>query len=307
MTNVRIELPEIITIATEISGPTIAVLGGVHGDEFEGVLATRQIMTFAKKYSLKEKIKDVAPAHPVAWNASTRESPIDGLNLARVFPGIPNGRPTEMVAHHITQNLIAESDLVIDLHSAGKGFDMALLCGYQDSGSAISLQSMKFAQTFAAPYTWRHGGAAAPGRSLSAAAVLGIPSIYVEGRGGSQVRIADLECYLNGVKRILHSLEMISESTVPLTTSLQVVGDGNTDGGISAPVAGYFTTRASVGDFVEIGDLLGEILNENADTIAQIRAPQSGVVMLVRRLSPVVINDTLSIIAQIEKVKNSCE
>jgi predicted deacylase len=295
------ELPKIISVSAAASGPTIAILGGVHGDEFEGVLAARQIISHADEFLVKGEIKFVAPAHPAAWNASTRESPIDGLNLARVFPGDANGKPTENVAHHITRNLITGSDLVIDLHSAGKNFDMTLLCGYQDSGNALSAESKKYAQIFDAPYTWRHGGPPSSGRSLSAAAELNIPSIYVEGRGGSQVRNSDLECYVSGVKRILHSLGMLACAPAPTLDSIRVEGDGNTDAGITAPVGGYFTTLVSVGDQVEVGDLLGEILDLNAMPVAQIRAPQAGVMMLVRRLAPVNVNDTLAIIAGIEQ------
>ena len=49
-----------------------------------------------------------------------------------MFPGAPDGSPTEQIAHLLTQRLIDGVDLLIDLHSAGANFDMPLLCGYNE-------------------------------------------------------------------------------------------------------------------------------------------------------------------------------
>jgi len=291
-------LPVIETIHGDIDGPTISILGGVHGDEFEGVLACRQLRNILEESPVhRGTVKFAAPAHPVAWKASTRASPTDGLNLARVFPGDALGTPTEQIAGFLTESLIKSSDLLIDLHSAGRNFDMALLCGYLDSDPDISLKSRRYADIFSAPYTWQHSGAPAPGRSISAADSLGIPSIYIEGRGGGQVRLSDLKTYVDGVLRILHSLSMID--TCPLSTNnpICVTGDGNTDEGIVSTTHGYFCTAAEVGSHVSHGDMLGEVLDENGRSSESIYAPSSGIVMLMRRATCVSPGDTLSIIA----------
>ncbi len=34
-----VELPVTTTISAQNTGPTVAILGGVHGDEYEGVIA----------------------------------------------------------------------------------------------------------------------------------------------------------------------------------------------------------------------------------------------------------------------------
>lgn len=290
-------LPVIQTIHGEIAGPTVAILGGVHGDEFEGVLANRQIRNILQKSLRRGTVKFAAPAHPVAWNASTRESPTDGLNLARVFPGDMLGSPTEQIAAFLTEHLIKGSDLLIDLHSAGRNFDMALMCGYLDSSPELSLKSGNFAKIFDAPYTWKHSGPPSPGRTISTAESLGIPSIYVEGRGGGQVRIADLQTYVAGVLRILHSLSMIDACPSSSTDSVWVSGDGNTDEGIISTTSGFFCTFAEVGSHVSTGDLLGEVIDAEGLLCESVYAPSSGIVMLMRRATRVLVGDTLAIIA----------
>jgi predicted deacylase len=246
---------------------------------------------------LKGTVKFAAPAHPAAWDSSARVSPSDGLNLARVFPGNPTGSPTERVAAFLTEHLIKGADLLIDLHSAGKNFDMALLCGYLDADQELAARSRKFAEIFAAPFIWQHSGTPALGRSISVAESMNIPSVYVEGRGGGQVRVSDLQTYVDGVLRILHSLSMINLAPKAEHKVLVVEGDGNTDEGIVTSTAGYFCTQAEVGFSVVEGELLGEVLDQNGLKCESVHSPGSGIVMLMRRATQVSVGDTLAIIA----------
>ena len=60
-----------------------------------------------------------------------RESPSDGKNLARVFPGRPDGTLTERVAHCIFEDFIKRDvTLYCDLHTAGQDMRMIPTIGY---------------------------------------------------------------------------------------------------------------------------------------------------------------------------------
>ncbi len=288
-------LPDLVTVVGSEPGPTLTVLAGVHGDELEGVLAARRIARTLDRGALRGTVRFAAPAHPAAWDAVTRESPLDGLNLARVFPGSPEGRPTERVAAFLTAEAIAGSDLLIDLHSAGESFDMPLLAGFHDGGDEVATRAYAAARAFGAPYLWRHPELSV-GRSLSAAEALGIPSIYVEGRGGGQVRWHDLSCYIDGVARVMKSLGMIDAAPEGYR-SVVVTGDGNTDEGIPAPTTGYFVTAVHVGDDVERNALIGEILDEEGQSTSRVLAPTAGVVMLLRRRARVRVGEITAIVA----------
>jgi predicted deacylase len=67
-------------------------------------------------------------ANLAAWKNGTRESGIDALNLARVFPGSCDGSATQRIAYALTA-LIAEVDLLVDLHSAGQHYAMPFVIG----------------------------------------------------------------------------------------------------------------------------------------------------------------------------------
>ena len=60
--------------------------------------------------------------HPAVC-AGTRLSPIDGLNMNRIFPGRRSGTTSEIVAHYVFHHLVAQADVVVDLHSGGKTLD----------------------------------------------------------------------------------------------------------------------------------------------------------------------------------------
>lgn len=290
-------LPTVDIVAGANPGPVVGILAGVHGDEYEGVLAAIHLRRELCSELLCGEVRIAAPAHPAAWVSRTRDSPVDGKNLARVFPGRPDGCATEQVAHVLTERLIRGADLVIDLHSAGSHFDMPLLCGYHASEDRRGSESQRFAEAFAARFTWAHHEVPAPGRSLTAAFHLGIPAIYVESHGGLSIRADDLLGYLGGVRRVLHMLGMLADAPAASHSLVRVWGDGDTDAGIVASTGGYLVTHRSAGARVWRGDLVAEIVQPDGAPATQILAPHDGFVMLVRRDARVSSGDTVYIMA----------
>src|SRR5262245_27749415 len=76
-------------------GKTIVVLGGVHGDEYEGMAAVRAVFRSLDPAEMRGTFLGVPVCNPPAFAAAARASPLDGQNLARVFPGSPAGTISE--------------------------------------------------------------------------------------------------------------------------------------------------------------------------------------------------------------------
>ena len=55
-----------------------------------------------------------------ACDAGTRESPLDGVNMNRAFPGDPRGTITYRIAHFVTSEILGRADVVLDIHSGGR-------------------------------------------------------------------------------------------------------------------------------------------------------------------------------------------
>ena len=292
-----VEIPEIISVTSQHDGPTVAILAGIHGDEYEGVIAALSLARELPGELLSGTVKIVSPAHPAAWHSCSRISPIDDANLARVFPGYQNGSATEQVAHVITEQVIKHADVLIDLHSAGTNFDMPFLCGFNAGANSWCQESERLANVFNADFTWHHNGAPNYGRSLTVAYEQEIPAIYVEGHGGRSIRKTDLDGYTAGVRRVLQDLKMIPTAPRVARDTIRVAGDGNTDAGLVASESGYLVTRVKVGDQVSNGDVIAEIIDISGVVLSSLHAVQNSYVMLLRRDARVHVGDTICITA----------
>ena len=292
-----VEIPEIISVTSQHEGPTVAILAGIHGDEYEGVIAALALARELPGELLSGTVKIVSPAHPAAWQSCSRISPIDEANLARVFPGSKNGSATEQVAHAITEQVIKHADVLIDLHSAGTNFDMPFLCGFNAGANSWCQESERLANVFNADFTWHHNGAPNYGRSLTVAYEQQIPSIYVEGHGGRSIRKTDLDGYKAGVRRVLQDLKMLPTAPRVARDTIRVAGDGNTDAGLVASEIGYLVTRVNVGDLVSNGDVIAEIIDISGVILSTLLAVQNSYVMLLRRDARVHVGDTICITA----------
>lgn len=274
-------------------GPTLLVTAAVHGDEYEGVESIPRIFSQIQPQELRGALLMLPICNMPAYEAALRSSPIDGLNLARVFPGNQEGTITQRIAHWITEKLLKHADFFIDLHSAGIAYDIPTLIGYIHSDDDLGQRSRAAAEAFAAPILWGHPLPIPPGRSISAATDLNVPSLYTEAPGGGYARPDDIACFVDGVINVMKHLSMLEGTlqTRPMTHHL--LGDGNLDTVISAPTAGYFRARVNLLDEVKRGDCLGIIQDSFGQTLTEIIADRDGVVIMLRRLHRVHVGDGL--------------
>lgn len=134
-------------------GPTTLVIGGMHGDEYEGPIAIENAVHSIDSDKLHGRLILVPAMNVTAVLAGTRLTPEDGLNLNRVFPGDANGSLTQRIAHMITQDLIPLADHVIDLHSGGKTLNFAPSILVHDVGGEKMETTLDAAMAFGAPFT----------------------------------------------------------------------------------------------------------------------------------------------------------
>ena len=282
-----------------ISGPTVALIGGVHGDEDEGVLAVRRVLEMLDRDQLTGRIRGLAVANPLARAARARTSPEDGMNLARVFPGDQHGSPTEQIANEVVEQVISGSDLLIDLHSAGRDYAMPLFCGFRNTGDKVGRKSAEAAGVFGAPLVWAHEGGS-PGRTLSVAQHLGIPAIYAECSGGVQIRGEELDAFVDGVLRVLRWFGVLTGATPEPVEGQRFIlgGEGDIDGSpLVASTGGLLVTRTWAGEIVEAGTLLAEVYDTQGQLVERVSARDPGIVMFLRRRARIGAGDTVAMIA----------
>jgi predicted deacylase len=268
-------------------GPRVAVLGGVHGDETEGILAAGRLASSGADF-VAGKIDIVPICHEAAFSADDRVSPIDGGNLARVFPGDPAGTPTAVLAHHLFVEVLDGVDFLVDLHTSGRSYDMPFLAGYHGPTAGTASLGARAAFAFGASFVWRHP-AMASGRTTSVVR----DAIYVESPGSGATDMVTVDAYVDGVLRVLDVLGVVAGAPARRSgESTFVTGGGDLDRDmVSVSADGFFLADVGAGERVDAGQRLGRVVDRFGATVEELAAPGSGWVMALKQRSHVTAGD----------------
>jgi len=266
------------------AGPTVLLLAGVHGDEYEGPVTLTRLYQALEPGDVTGRLIFLPQVNAPACARGTRVSPLDGGNLNRAFPGAADGGPTAQIAHLVSACLLPVCDAVIDLHSGGKAswFTPCALAARGRDG-APDAANMALARAFGADVIWQLG-AANDDRSVNGAATaLGIACIAAELGGGGHVGIDALRIGQAGLRTALMHLGVL-HGTAPHATprSVELSAPGHR---VTAPVAGvYVPARAAGADIAQV-DTLGQIVTPAHPDAAptDILAETSGLILAETR------------------------
>ncbi len=263
------------------SGPTLLVLGGAHGDEFEGPAAIMRLAATLSHHDLAGQLILMPALNAPALGVSSRVSPLDGVNLNRAFPGDADGGPTSALAHYIESVLMPRCDAVIDLHSGGKASWFApCALATRTADTQLSAQNDALACAFGLPLIWVLGENN-DDRSVNAAAErAGVPMIAAElgGGGGVDPDVTDLA--ERGLRQCMQHLDMIPGDLPSHTTPHRVTLAASQDT-LFAPSDGLFDRKFSAGQHVKANQTAGTLHFplEPARTAQQLTFPRSGFVL----------------------------
>lgn len=134
-------------------GPTLLFTGGNHGDEYEGPIALAKLIRSLEPESVQGRVIVIPYLNFSGVEAGTRCSPIDGLNMNRVFPGNRDGSVTEMIAHYLSSQIVPLADAVFDIHSGGKTLNfLPSVLMHEQADSAANARTRAALLSFGAPY-----------------------------------------------------------------------------------------------------------------------------------------------------------
>lgn len=271
----------IIVSRGDVSGPTILVLGAVHGDEYEGPQAIRTAFRSLDPTTLHGTFIGVPVSNVPAFKAGTRISPLDGLNLARVFPGDYSGTPTQRLAHLLSKYLINRCDFLIDLHSSGTHAAMPTLVGYYAHDSETGQKSREAAFAFGAPVVWGHPFVA-PGRTMSAATERSIPWLYTECEGAGWLDQHTAALYARGITNVMRVLGMLSGQPEYIPPKHHLFGSGRIEDGLTVNSSGFLLPAVQLLDQVQGGSLLGQVLGLAGEIQEEIYSNTDGILIFMR-------------------------
>ncbi|MGV3650419.1 MAG: succinylglutamate desuccinylase/aspartoacylase family protein [Devosia sp.] len=276
----RVEVPVIVVNGRP--GPTLLLTGGVHGDEYEGPVALLDLVRNLLPEMLDGRVIIVPVANPLAFAAGVRTSPEDGGNLARLFPGDPDGTITALIAEGIDRLLLPLADCVVDLHAGGKTLDYmpATLARIpEDRGLAVKVVAAM--QAFGAPLALAALKSESRGTLVAAALARGIPAFATELGGAGGLSPTTMTIARDGIARMLVHLGIRAATVRDVRPRLMLVPP---EGYLRAPHAGVFEPLLALGETVAAGDVAGRLWDFNRPELppVEIVMPSSGLVVCRR-------------------------
>ena len=242
------------------AGPTVLLVGGNHGDEYEGQVALATLSRELDPSSLRGRVILVPSANFPAAMAGRRVSPIDDGNLNRIFPGAEGGSPTEMIAHYIETRLIPISDCVVDLHSGGSSLEYVPTVRVRANRDPdITARTLDYLRAFAAPYGCIFQPLGGEDRTMAAAAErCNVPYLCAEIGGGGTIRRDSLSMTLSGVRRVLTAAG-VTEGDAGAPDDTRILSITGFENYVYAAENGLFEPLAELGESVSAGQPAGRL------------------------------------------------
>jgi len=262
-------------------GPAVLVTGGIHGSEYASIDAVVRLGASLDPRSVKGQILCLPVMNPSAfWERTAYVSPVDNLNLNRVFPGKPKGSFSERLAYHLVQRAMRHADAYIDMHGGDVPEALVPFNIYYETGNGeIDTKSRSMAEAFGAPalIVQRSEGAPVSGLAYATAAMLGVPAMIAEDGGAGQYDSDVAVRMLRGLENVLRSLEALEgpvRNVPPPRRFDRFVW-------VRSREAGFFRAQVKVGEEVAAGQRLGILVDFHGQTLEEVTAPNSGQILFL--------------------------
>ena len=258
-------------------------IGSTHGNEYEGPAAIKHLVHELTADQVCGRIILVPVLNVVAFKAGTRDSPDDGVNLNRAFPGEVNGSITNRLADFITRYIFPQVDVVIDIHSGNSYYRFSPLTAFHHVDDRAQRQAMeKAARDFGCQITMIYHDKG-PGLLTSAAERLGKISIGTELGFGCSIQATGVSMARQGILTAAVDTgqlkgEAPSNSHFPRERQV-LVETTNPACDILAAFNGHYESMAECNTRVEKDQLLGYLhdFNKIDDPPLEIRARHAGI------------------------------
>ena len=229
-------------------GPCILVLGGIHGDEINGVEIVRKSLEEDVFTNLERGSVIAIPLLNVfGFINFSREVP-DGKDVNRSFPGSSRGSLASRVANTLTKKILPYVDIALDFHTGGSSRFNYPQIRYSSNDKLAEELAIVFGTRFlirkqVIPKSFR-----------KTASVNNISTLVFE--GGESVRLDGhaISIGLQGVKRVLAHLDMAHQPTFNNQTQSIIIKKTIWQ---RAPYSGIFIWSKCSGHYVKKGEPLG--------------------------------------------------
>ncbi len=249
-------------------GPVLLLMGGLHGDEINGIEIVRRIIEKQLNVPKKGTVICIPILNIYGFIHFSRYVP-DGKDVNRSFPGNRNGSLASRIAYYLMKDIIPKIDYGIDFHTGGddRSNYPQVRCVLNDSFN------YELAYAFQAPFTI--DSKYRPKSLRQSASKIGKHVIVYE--GGESSRFDDLAIQegINGTLRLMKHFGMRDEAPEPISKN-QII---HSSSWIRAKISGVFVSKVKYGDFVTKNKVVGTISDPFGEFSQNLKSRFSGYVI----------------------------
>ncbi|MDF3848607.1 succinylglutamate desuccinylase/aspartoacylase domain-containing protein, partial [Achromobacter denitrificans] len=265
-------------------GPAVALIAGVHGDEWEGQAAILDLWHQLPGILQRGTVYLLPAVNAEASLAGTRLSPADGGNLNRAFLGAPARGYTESVAAALEARLLPRIQAMVDVHSGGASLrylPSSVITRYGDDAYDARLPAL--ARAFGLPQCVFFRGNEA-GSMPAAASRHGILRLSAEIGGGRETSGSLVERCREGLLGCLGELGLLPARPLARDAEVRLYDLDAPAATLRAREPGVFISDVELGQSVAARQQIGRLIEPaRPDTPARVLAsPQAGTVVCLR-------------------------
>ena len=289
------------TIKGNKEGPTLVVLGGMHGSEFGGIQAAIDVFNLVQPEQLSGTL-----IVGTIYNMSAFENhtgflvPQDGKNPMSTFPGKLDGTYGEVMAKHFTEEVLSKADYFIELHGGDipeslTPFVIQTVTGDEE----LDAKTKMMADAYNIPLIIHVESKARKGASAFITSIQrGVPSILTESGQQGILNLDDAKVHETGILNVMKKLGMLQGELVDTTEKVAL----KFNGAIRNEVKGMWYPFVKLNQTVKKDEIVGEIRDYFGKTLVEIKAPIDGWITVIRTSPSVGVGNVL---VELHKVMES--
>jgi len=278
---VELQIPELYTHTPMVMpvhvvhgkkpGPVVFISGALHGDELTGTAVIRRLMQNKLLGQIFGTLLLVPIVNMYGFIHQSRYLP-DRRDLNRCFPGSESGSLAARLAKLFMDEIVSLSSHGIDLHSGA----IHRTNLPQIRANLEHPESRDMAMAFGAPVVLHSG--LRDGSLRQAVDELGIPVILYEAGEALRLDEYSLRTGVKGIIEVLRSLSVIAPSrrrSIKAKNSFVALSSS----WLRSQNSGMVFLTVALGDYVEDGETLGEIVDPLSERSTPIVSHQAGIVI----------------------------
>lgn len=267
----------IFVMTGKSDGPVLWVSAAMHGPEITGTEVIRRLMReILNPAELRGAVVAVPILNPLAYQVHQMNTPQDGYNLNRVFPGDPKMLLSHRLAYLIYHKLVKHCDYVIDLHSnPPPAMQFTIVKEVADAELTARCRAMANAFGITTIEMLYEHEKHRTGTMAECALADGKPCLVPELIYWRRIEEISVQTGVRGVLNIMKSLGMI-EGELEKQSGVLLIEGRLTRIELTANKGGLVTILKTAGERVKAGQKIGMVRDPWGDVVEDIIAPKDG-------------------------------